>query len=185
MTKTFTLNNKFCLNEAEYIESPNHDERPCDSEIELLVIHGISLPPDEYGGGFVQQLFTNQLDSSAHPYFQEIKDLHVSAHLFINRRGEVIQFVPFNKRAWHAGKSYFQGREVCNDFSIGIELEGSDNVPYTDEQYKILAAITTCLQQAWPILKQENIKGHSDIAPGRKTDPGEAFDWQRYFNLLG
>lgn len=184
MTKTFTLNKNFIINEAEFISSPNYDERPENTEIELLVIHGISLPPDEYGGGFVTALFTNQLNPKEHPYFEEIKDLRVSAHLFINREGGVVQFVPFDKRAWHAGKSCFNGREICNDFSIGIELEGSDSVAYTDEQYATLAAVTACLQQQWPVLTRDNIKGHCDIAPGRKTDPGEAFDWSRYFSLM-
>lgn len=164
---------------VEYIESTNHDERPDDAEVDLIVVHNISLPPKEFGGGYVQKFFANELDSSAHPYFEEIKDLKVSSHLFIERSGKLIQFVPFNKRAWHAGESCYEGKEACNDFSIGIELEGADDIEYTDAQYQVLKAVITSLQMMYPGLSNKKIVGHCDIAPGRKTDPGPAFDWSR------
>lgn len=159
--------------------SPHCDERPLDMEIELLVIHGISLPPGKFGGPFIDQLFTHSLDKNAHPYFVDIADLRVSSHLLIRRTGEITQYVSFQQRAWHAGISNFAGRTHCNDFSIGIELEGCDEVPYTDKQYQQLAQVIQTLQQAWPVLTSERIVGHCDIAPGRKTDPGPAFDWKR------
>lgn len=164
---------------GEYIPSPNCDDRPA-GEIELLVVHAISLPPDEFGGDGVQRLFTNTLDANAHPYYQAIAGLKVSAHFFVRRDGKVMQFVPCPKRAWHAGASRWQGRERCNDFSLGIELEGGDNVPFTDAQYAALIRLTLALRDAYPI---RGIAGHSDIAPQRKTDPGPCFDWQRY--LIG
>ena len=169
---------------VNYTPSPNADERPIECEIDLIVIHNISLPPGKFGQGHVHELFTNQLDSSVHPYFEEIKDLCVSSHLLIERSGKLTQFVPFNRRAWHAGQSNFQGRECCNDFSIGIELEGTDDIEYTDAQYRVLAAVITSLQMTYPTLSSQNIVGHCDIAPGRKTDPGEVFDWQRLRNQL-
>ena len=162
---------------VRYLPSPNCDERPPQGSINLLVIHNISLPPNEYGGEGVMAFFTNRLDPDAHPYYQTIQDLKVSAHFFIRRNGEVVQFVPCSKRAWHAGASNWQGQERCNDFSIGIELEGSDFEPFADAQYEALSALTLALKQAYPI---EGIVGHSDIAPGRKTDPGPCFDWARY-----
>lgn len=165
------------LNTAEFIASPNCDERPAGTEISLLVIHNISLPPDEFGGDGAIELFTNQIDPQAHPYYQTLQGLKVSAHFFIRRDGAIIQFVPCMKRAWHAGVSQWQGRERCNDFSIGIELEGSDTTPFTDAQYTALAALTQCLCDRYPI---KDIAGHSGIAPGRKTDPGPCFDWLRY-----
>ncbi|MCL4147845.1 UNVERIFIED_CONTAM: hypothetical protein GTU68_052915 [Idotea baltica] len=165
---------------AEFIESPNYDERPDDADIDLIVVHNISLPPNEFGGGYVNDLFQNKLDSGVHPYFEEIKGMEVSSHLFIERSGKLIQFVPFNQRAWHAGASCFEGRECCNDFSIGIELEGADDIDYTDEQYRVLKAVILCLQMTYPELSRNgHIVGHCDIAPGRKTDPGRAFDWDR------
>lgn len=164
---------------ANYLASPNADERPCDCSIELIVIHNISLPPNEFGGGYVHKLFTNQLDPQVHPYFVEIKDLKVSSHLFIERSGTITQFVPFNQRAWHAGQSSYCGRTDCNDFSIGIELEGADDIEYTDQQYNVLHSVIVSLQMAYPSLVTNNLVGHSDIAPGRKTDPGPAFDWGR------
>ena len=164
---------------VNYVPSPNVDERPADCGLELIVIHNISLPPGDFGQGYVHELFTNQLDCSAHPYFEEIKDLHVSSHLLIERSGKLTQFVPFSQRAWHAGQSNFQGRNCCNDFSIGIELEGTDDTEYTDEQYRVLSAVIVSLQMAYPTLSSQNIVGHCDIAPGRKTDPGNAFNWQR------
>lgn len=173
------------LQGARYIESPNCDERACLEDINLIVVHGISLPPNEFGGVGVQQLFTNQLDANEHPYYAAIKDLKVSAHAYIRRDGEIIQFVPFHKRAWHAGLSEFNGRCQCNDFSIGIELEGADDIPYTESQYRSLAKLVKELWQKYPQIKQPNLVGHSDIAPGRKTDPGEAFEWQKLNKLLG
>ena len=165
------------LDEARHVPSPNCDERPAGEPIPLLVIHNVSLPPGEFGGCGVEELFTNRLDRDEHPYYEGICDLKVSAHFFIRRDGELIQFVPCSMRAWHAGMSQWQGREKCNDFSIGIELEGTDDQPYTDAQYSRLAQLTEALKQTYPIA---DIVGHSDIAPGRKTDPGPHFDWTRY-----
>lgn len=162
-------------------QCPSHffNERPAD-EVSLLVIHNIALPPLIYGGKAIEQLFTGCLPTDAHPYFAQLKGLEVSAHLLIRRTGELVQFVAFDKRAWHAGASSFAGRKQCNDFSIGIELEGSDNQPYTLQQYKQLAGVTHALIKHYPLLSQTRICGHNDIAPDRKTDPGEAFDWQVY-----
>lgn len=167
------------LLEARQVPSPNCDERPDDCEISLLVVHGISLPPGQYGGSEIDRFFTNTLDAGAHPYFAKIADLKVSSHLLVRRDGEVVQYVPFQKRAWHAGKSNYQGRVACNDFSIGIELEGLDDVPYTDVQYTVLVAVVKVLIDAYPGLSANCLIGHCDIAPQRKTDPGPAFDWQR------
>ena len=164
---------------AEFVPSPNCDARPDETAIDLLVIHNISLPPSEFGCGNIQQFFCNKLDVSKHPYFLEIKDMKVSSHLLIERDGKLTQFVPFNMRAWHAGKSCFEGRQACNDFSIGIEMEGTDDIPYTDAQYTVLNAVIMSLQMTYPSLYKDQIVGHSDIAPGRKTDPGPAFDWDR------
>lgn len=172
------------LSPATHIPSPNYDHRPADCAIDLLVIHNISLPPGEYGTGCVQELFCNSLDCSQHPYFQPLEGLRVSSHLLIERSGRVIQFVSFEQRAWHAGQSLFQGRSRCNDFSVGIELEGTDEENYTDEQYRTLVNVTTALRQRYPAISRDRIAGHSDIAPGRKTDPGPAFDWQRYLSAL-
>ncbi len=160
--------------------SPNCDDFPKGCEPELLVIHNISLPPGEFGSEAIEELFHNRLDPFAHPYFEAIASLKVSAHLLIRRDGEVVQFVPFNRRAWHAGVSTWCERERCNDFSLGIELEGTDDIAYTDEQYFALEAVTAVLLHAYPALSQNNIVGHCDIAPGRKTDPGLSFDWPRY-----
>jgi len=168
------------LNKAIQIESPNCDLRPDNTEISLIVVHGISLPPSDFGGDYIEHFFTNTLDCSQHSYFEEIKDLKVSSHLLIDRQGTVKQFVPFNKRAWHAGVSVFNGRECCNDFSIGIELEGADDIAYTDIQYDRLQQVCHQLINTYPGILAENIVGHCDIAPGRKTDPGESFDWQRF-----
>lgn len=169
---------------AKKIPSPNFDERSHSDDISLLVIHNISLPPEQFGGGYIEQFFCNQLDKSAHPYFANICDLTVSSHLLITREGELIQFVPFEKRAWHAGASSFEGREKCNDYSIGIELEGADTIAYTAGQYTALSQVTQKIMQAYPAITKARITGHSDIAPGRKTDPGEAFDWPRYMSRL-
>ena len=164
--------------------SPNFDERTDAKDISLLVIHCISLPPGEFGNPYIDRLFCNQLDPELHPYFKEIYQLTVSAHLLIKRSGEIVQYVAFDKRAWHAGKSEYGGRERCNDFSIGIELEGTEQTAYTDNQYSQLAAVIKLLLQSYPGLTRQRITGHSDIAPGRKTDPGASFDWPRLFSLL-
>jgi len=161
--------------------SPNHDERPAGVTPQLLVIHGISLPPGEFGGPEVEQLFTNSLDWDAHPYFDEIRGLKVSAHLLIRRDGELLQFVPFTHRAWHAGESVFRGRACCNDFSLGIELEGEDDTPYSEEQYAVLIGVSNALLACYPGLTARKIAAHSDISVGRKTDPGPAFDWLRLY----
>lgn len=160
--------------------SPNCDERPQVDDINLLVIHAISLPPDCFGGPHVRELFCNELNPQAHPFFDEIKDLRVSAHLFVRRDGRIQQFVPLTARAWHAGQSQFDGRERCNDFSIGIELEGSDQHRFTRPQYRALIRLTRLIQARWPAITDARIAGHCDIAPGRKTDPGPCFDWARY-----
>ena len=178
------INQDGVLDVATQHPSPNQDERPPESEISLLVIHNISLPPGEFGGSWIDDLFLNRLDPSGHPYFQDIFELQVSAHLLIDREGNLVQYVPFSRRAWHAGASCFQGRERCNDFSIGIELEGTDDTPYTDVQYLSLARVTLSLMKNYPGITSSNITGHCDIAPGRKTDPGPAFDWNHFHSLL-
>lgn len=160
--------------------SPNFNSRPLDVPISLLVIHNISLPPGEFGGGYVQALFQNQLPSQIHPYFETIAGLQVSAHLLIERCGRITQFVSFNDRAWHAGASQFDGIENCNDYSIGIELEGTDDLAYTEVQYEALAKVTRQLLATYPKLTPARIVGHEHVAPGRKTDPGPCFDWARY-----
>jgi AmpD protein len=165
------------LASAKRVESPNADCRTDESDISLLVIHNISLPPGQFGGPHVEQLFTNRLNPEEDPYFADIAQLKVSAHLLIDRLGQIIQFVPFHRRAWHAGVSEFEGRSACNDYSIGIELEGTDDLAYTESQYQSLTAITQSLLAHYPQLSKERIVGHSDIAPQRKTDPGAAFDW--------
>jgi AmpD protein len=172
------------LLEARQQPSPNHDARPADVTPDLIVIHGISLPPGEFGGPWIDALFSNTLDPAAHPYFQEIHQLRVSAHLLIRRDGELVQYVPLHQRAWHAGASSHCGRERCNDFSIGIELEGSDDLPYEAVQYQVLAAVIAALRAAYPALATGQIAGHSDIAPGRKTDPGPCFEWPRLYAVL-
>lgn len=164
---------------VRFIATPNADWRSAPQDIRLLVVHSISLPPGEFGGDGVIELFTNRLDPAAHPYYASIYGLRVSAHFFIRRDGEIIQFVPCHKRAWHAGVSSWRGWERCNDFSIGVELEGDDNTPFTDAQYTRLNALITQLKSAYPLL---DIAGHADIAPGRKTDPGAHFDWLRVKN---
>ncbi|OGT90322.1 MAG: N-acetyl-anhydromuranmyl-L-alanine amidase [Gammaproteobacteria bacterium RIFOXYD12_FULL_61_37] len=172
------------LADARQSPSPNCDERPGEGEISLLVIHNISLPPGEFGGPWIDLLFTNALPPDAHPYFAGIAGVRVSCHLLIHRDGELIQYVPLGKRAWHAGLSRFQGRAACNDFSIGIELEGSDQTPYTDAQYERLVRVTGIIRERYPSISLDRIVGHSDIAPDRKTDPGPAFDWTRYRALI-
>ena len=172
------------LANARLCPSPNCGVRPVDSEVSLLVIHNISLPPGQFGGGYIEQFFTNQLNADEHSYFAEIADLQVSSHLLIDREGEVVQFVPLNQRAWHAGDSSFAGCANCNDYSIGIELEGTDTTAYSDKQYQRLVQVCRELLAAYPALNTERIVGHSDISPGRKTDPGTAFDWPRFFAML-
>ncbi|MDY6944358.1 MAG: 1,6-anhydro-N-acetylmuramyl-L-alanine amidase AmpD [Pseudomonadota bacterium] len=166
------------------VPSPNYDARPGGILPELIVVHGISLPPDEFGGPWIDRLFTNALPPTEHPYFDKIKDLKVSTHLLIRRDGELVQYVPFHERAWHAGVSSYQGRERCNDFSVGVELEGADEIPYEPAQYRMLGAAILELCKAYPSLSPARIAGHSDIAPGRKTDPGPVFDWQLLYALL-
>jgi len=166
------------------LASPNYDARPDAEDISLLVIHGISLPPGQFGGPYIDQLFTNRLPGDGDPFFAEIQGLKVSSHLLIRRDGEVVQYVSLQQRAWHAGVSSFQGRERCNDYAIGIELEGTDTVPYEAIQYRQLARLTALICEAYPQIGRERIVGHSEIAPGRKTDPGPAFDWNHYYNLL-
>lgn len=160
--------------------SPNFGPRPDNCSPDLLVIHNISLPPGQFGSDCIERLFTNCLDWDEHPFFAEIRGAQVSAHLLIERTGELLQFVDLDERAWHAGQSCFAGRDNCNDFSIGIELEGTDDTPYTDEQYWVLVAVTRALQARYKGISDDRIVGHSDIAPGRKTDPGPGFDWVRY-----
>lgn len=172
------------LKHARQVESPNCDDRPAACPVSLLVIHGISLPPGEYGGPWIDALFTNQLDPAAHPYFADMADLQVSSHLLIRRDGELVQYVPFTRRAWHAGDSSFAGQGACNDFSIGIELEGQDEAPYTDTQYAVLVDTIRTLQKKFPAITGDRIVGHCDISPGRKTDPGPAFDWDRLRELI-
>lgn len=162
---------------GNYQHSPHQDERPAGMLIDMVVIHGISLPPGEFGSNAVEALFCGKLDANSHPAFADIANVRVSAHLFIRRTGEIIQFVPFTRRAWHAGVSSFQGKTHCNDFSIGIELEGTDNHPYEDIQYQQLSNIISLLRQAYPDISEDRIVGHVDIAPTRKTDPGPSFDW--------
>lgn len=166
---------------AQHLPSPNADVRPEGAGIDLLVIHNISLPPAQFGGPFIAQLFTNSLDYDAHPYFDQLRPLRVSAHFVIRRDGALLQFVSANARAWHAGVSSFGKRERCNDFSIGIELEGSDADPFTDPQYETLAALTQALRERYRLT---DVAGHEHIAPGRKTDPGPCFDWHRYQRAL-
>lgn len=173
----FTLDQAGWIREATYLPSPNADARPADMSVELLVIHNISLPPGRFGGREVADLFLNRLDCDAHPYFDRLRALRVSSHFFIRRSGMLTQFVSCLDRAWHAGQSNWRGRERCNDFSLGIELEGTDDTPFEPAQYDCLAALSRCLVATFPIA---DIQGHEDIAPGRKTDPGPHFDWVRY-----
>ena len=183
-TKDLTMSDGW-LPGAVRVPSPNWDERLPGTRIDLLVIHGISLPPGKFGGPWIDALFQNRLDPDAHPYFRSIADLRLSSHLLIRRRGELIQYVDLHKRAWHAGTSSFRGRENCNDFSIGIELEGTDEIPYTVSQYQVLAETACKLMAYFPNITQERIAGHCHIAHGRKTDPGSAFAWGRFRQLIG
>lgn len=166
------------------LSSPNADERPRGTDVDLLVIHNISLPPGEFGGPWIDELFLGRLDPDVHPYFERIAHLQVSSHLLIRRDGHATQFVALNHRAWHAGQSIFCGRQRCNDFSVGIELEGSDECPFTDAQYSELTRLSRAVMQHFPAISLQRIVGHSDIAPGRKTDPGPHFDWIRFRQAL-
>jgi len=172
------------LAEARQQPSPNCDHRPADTTIDLLVIHAISLPEGEFGGPWIDQLFCNELDATDHDEFNKICDLKVSSHILIRRDGGLVQYVPFHHRAWHAGESKFEGRERCNDFSIGIELEGCDDQAFDDIQYQRLSELTNELMKRYPSITQERITGHSEIAPGRKTDPGPLFNWEEFRRSL-
>jgi N-acetyl-anhydromuramoyl-L-alanine amidase len=189
MTTKFEIDcNTSLIQNIPFIPSPNFNDRPPETIIDLLVIHGISLPPGQFGGPAINALFTNTLDPNADPSFKEIASIPVSSHLLIRRDGSVIQYVPFDKRAWHAGVSSFQGRSNCNDYSIGIELEGVDTIPYEKNQYQQLINLVSALIRVYPAITLERIVGHCDIAPSRKTDPGPAFDWnyfRRMFRLSG
>lgn len=169
---------------ADQSPCDHFDRRPADHDISLLVIHNISLPPGQFGSSHIADFFAGQLDPNAHPFFLKISDVRVSSHLLIRRDGQILQFVPFDQRAWHAGVSSFQGRTRCNDFSIGIELEGTDNSPYTAEQYQSLITTSQYLMRVYPAITLARIVGHNDIAPGRKTDPGPAFDWSHFRQSL-
>ena len=169
---------------ARQIASPNHDARPAGVEADLIVVHGISLPPGEFGGPWIDRLFTNTLPPDVHPYFAEVCSMRVSSHLVLDRDGAVTQYVSLQARAWHAGKSTYEGRAACNDFSVGVELEGTDTLPYEAVQYDALAELVAALCAAYPRLSPDRLVGHSDIAPGRKTDPGPAFDWARARGLV-
>jgi N-acetyl-anhydromuramoyl-L-alanine amidase len=164
---------------ARQVASPNFDARPSGVVADLIVVHGISLPPGEFGGPWIDRLFSNSLPPDMHPYFAEIDGLRVSSHLLVARDGGLTQFVSFTDRAWHAGESRYEGRAACNDFSIGVELEGVDTIPYEAAQYDTLAEVVAALCDAYPRLSTDRLVGHSDISPGRKTDPGPAFDWER------
>lgn len=183
MKSTFDITSGW-LTQQKRVVSPHFSPRPDKEDISLLVIHYISLPPEEFGGDFIDHFFSGTLDPNAHPYFEEIKDLRVSAHCLINREGCVTQYVNFEDMAWHAGVSCFDGREKCNEFSIGIELEGSNNQPFTEAQYRTLATLTQSLMRHYPKITPTRIAGHNHIAPERKIDPGQYFDWAHYHDLL-
>jgi AmpD protein len=172
------------LSGVRQVLSPHCDARPAGTVAELLVVHGISLPPGEFGGPWIDRLFTGTLPPEAHPFFRELAAARLSAHALVRRDGAIVQYVPFGERAWHAGASQYRGRSTCNDFSVGVELEGTDDTPYTEAQYQQLAALAAALLATYASLSAEHIVGHSDIAPGRKSDPGAAFDWPRFRALL-
>jgi len=178
--RRLTIDDRGIATLARQVASPNRDARPDGTAITLAVVHGISLPPGEFGGDGIEDLFTNRLDPRGHPYYATIAALRVSAHFLVRRDGTLIQFVPCAERAWHAGASAWKGRQRCNDFSIGIELEGADDIAYTAAQYAMLARLARALSRRYPIA---DVVGHSDVAPGRKTDPGPAFDWARFRRL--
>lgn len=180
----FSIDAEGWCEQARRVPSPHQNERASPDDISLLVVHGISLPPRQFGGPWIDDLFLGRLDPAAHPYFAEIHQLRVSAHCLVRRDGELVQYVPFGARAWHAGVSSWEGREACNDFSIGIELEGTDELPYEEAQYLTLAGLTRAISGQYPAITPERIVGHCDIAPGRKTDPGDSFEWAHYRHLL-
>ena len=185
VTSEFTVNPETGLiSPARQCLSPNRDSRPEGATLDMVIVHGISLPPGQFGGGEIEALFLNTLDWDAHPYFDEIRGMQVSAHLLIRRDGELVQFVPFTERAWHAGESSFRGRACCNDFSVGIELEGEDETPYDERQYAVLPAVLRAVTAAYPQITAREIAGHCDVSPGRKSDPGPAFNWQRLYDAL-
>jgi N-acetyl-anhydromuramoyl-L-alanine amidase len=181
MDPGFVIDASGWVAQARHVPSPNHDARPAGARVELLLIHNISLPPGEFGGGHIERLFTNRLDLEEHPYFASLRGLRVSAHFLIARGGALTQFVGCAERAWHAGESQFEGRPRCNDFSLGIELEGTDTLAYTDAQYDVLARLSRTLFAVYPL---RAVRGHSDVAAPRKTDPGAAFDWPRFARAL-
>ncbi len=183
MEKQLQIKDGWLVNERRVL-SPHFDQRPEPKEISLLIIHYISLPPEQFGGGYIDDFFQGKLDPQAHPYFQEISPLRVSAHCLIERTGRVTQYVNFGDRAWHAGLSCFDGRDKCNDFAIGIELEGSNEQPFTDAQYLALQVLTREIMRTYPHITKERIVGHCDVSPGRKIDPGQYFDWQRYLQNI-
>ena len=183
-TTIFSIDRAGWCEQARRVPSPHHNERIGPGDISLLVIHGISLPPGEFGGPWIDDLFLGRLDPDVHPYFVGIHQLRVSAHCLIRRDGELVQYVPFTARAWHAGVSSWEGREACNDFSIGIELEGTDELPFSDVQYEGLVGLSWAISDQYPEVTASRIVGHCDIAPGRKTDPGTSFEWQRYRGML-
>ncbi|HSN21569.1 MAG TPA: 1,6-anhydro-N-acetylmuramyl-L-alanine amidase AmpD [Usitatibacter sp.] len=179
---TLAINQQGICPAAIFVPSPHCDERPAGERISLVVVHGISLPPGDFGGPHIDRLFLGRLEADAHPYFREVASMRVSSHFLIRRDGALVQYVPCSMRAWHAGTSSWKGRERCNDFSIGIELEGSDDVPYAEPQYETLAALVRALFERYGAM---DVAGHSDIAPDRKTDPGPYFDWPRLRAAIG
>ena len=184
MQNEITISNGL-LSLARQVASPNFSERPDGCVIDTLIVHNISLPPGKFGTHYIDQLFCNTLDCSEHEYFAQLDGLKVSAHILIERDGVMVQYVPFHKKAWHAGESEFKGKKACNDFSIGIELEGTDTEPFTPKQYQSLILLTRVLMESYPDITIDRIAGHSDVAPGRKTDPGPCFDWRYYKSCLG
>jgi len=184
MNRKFAIGESHRFDNVHFVESPNCDSRPDDTRITLIVIHAISLPPGEFGNHYVQALFTNTLDETTHPTFAELVNVKVSSHLYLTRKGLLTQFVPFNKRAWHAGESRYRGRRNCNDYSIGIELEGTADVPFTDLQYSNLVDIICSLRVKYDAIPLSGIVGHNEISPGRKWDPGPQFDWRRFMGFM-
>ncbi len=172
------------VDKARHVKSPNFNQRPKHTIVDAIIIHGISLPAGKFGGPFIDNFFSNHLDLTQHSTFTQLKNIKVSAHFLIRRDGELVQYVNVNERAWHAGKSELEGRKYCNNFSIGIELEGTDDIAYEEEQYQQLVSLVHCLKEFFPKVSNQRIVGHSDIAPGRKTDPGEAFLWDKFLEKI-